>query len=111
MTKTDAIRLFGTQAALGRALGLSRGRISQWDEELTQRQADLVMGAALRLGLISADQNTGPPVDRDRTTAGAATGVAAGEAICQEGKQADVGHRRETKNNDGECGEDVDAAA
>ena len=50
MKKTDAIRLFGTAAELARSVGLTRGRISQWDEALTQKQADLVVGAALRLG-------------------------------------------------------------
>lgn len=42
--------MFGTGAALARAVGLTRGRISQWDHELTQKQADLVTGAAMRLG-------------------------------------------------------------
>lgn len=50
MRKSDAIRIFETGAALARAVGLSRGRISQWPDELTQKQADLVIGAALRLG-------------------------------------------------------------
>lgn len=52
-TKADAIALFSTRAALARAVGLSRARISQWPDELTQRQADLVRGAALRMGMIS----------------------------------------------------------
>jgi transcriptional repressor of cell division inhibition gene dicB len=51
MTKKQAIAIFGGSGAdLGRAVGLSRGRISQWPEELEQRETDLVVGAAIRLG-------------------------------------------------------------
>lgn len=50
LTKQQAIDLFGNGAKLGRALGLTRGRISQWPETLDQRQTDLVVGAAIRLG-------------------------------------------------------------
>ena len=54
MKKSDAIALFDpvhrTAAALARAVGLSRSRISQWPERLTQKQQDLVTGAAMRLG-------------------------------------------------------------
>jgi len=56
MTKTQAIKLFDgqTASALARAVGLSRSRISQWPETLTQKQADLVIGAATRLGRLTA---------------------------------------------------------
>lgn len=51
MTKTEAIQIFGDSAvALAKAVGLTKARISQWDDELTQKQADLVRGAAVRLG-------------------------------------------------------------
>lgn len=50
MTKQEAINLFGTGAALARALGFTRSAISQWPDELDQTRADLVNGAALRLG-------------------------------------------------------------
>ncbi|WP_233410010.1 Cro/CI family transcriptional regulator [Burkholderia anthina] len=50
MTKQQAIDIFGNGAELGRAVGLTRGRISQWPDELGQRETDLVVGAALRLG-------------------------------------------------------------
>lgn len=50
MTKKQAIDLFGSGAELGRAVGLSRGRISQWPDELDQKQTDTVVGAAIRLG-------------------------------------------------------------
>lgn len=52
MTKTEAVQLFGeSQAALGRAVRLSRARISQWPEQLEQAQIDRVLGAAVRLGV------------------------------------------------------------
>lgn len=52
MRKSDAIALFGTGSALASAVGLSRSRISQWPEKLTQKQQDLVTGAGVRLGKI-----------------------------------------------------------
>ena len=61
MTRKEAIALFGTtQADLARALGLTRGRIAQWQEELTQAQEDRVMGAAIRLGLMRCED---PPAE------------------------------------------------
>jgi hypothetical protein len=50
MTKQQAIEIFGSGAALGRAIGLTRGRISQWPPHLGQRETDLVVGAAVRMG-------------------------------------------------------------
>ncbi len=50
ISKQQAIEAFGSGAKLGRALGLGRSAISQWPKELSQEQADRVMGAALRLG-------------------------------------------------------------
>lgn len=50
MYKKEAVDIFGSAAELARALGLTRGRISQWEEVLSQKQADLVIGAATRLG-------------------------------------------------------------
>lgn len=46
--------MFGGMTELAQALGVDRSRISQWPPEgdLPQRDADRVMGAALRLGLI-----------------------------------------------------------
>lgn len=52
MKKEDAIKIFGSQAELSRALGLTRGRISQWDDELDLAQTDRVIGAACRMGLV-----------------------------------------------------------
>ena len=51
MRKREAIELFGrTQQALADAVGVTRPAISQWPDELTQEQADRVVGAAVRLG-------------------------------------------------------------
>ncbi|MFY2857482.1 Cro/CI family transcriptional regulator [Achromobacter xylosoxidans] len=50
MTKQDAIKAFGSGAALGRALGITRGAVSLWPTELDQARIDRVRGAALRLG-------------------------------------------------------------
>lgn len=50
MNKSEAIKVFGTAAAMARALGLSRGRISQWQDDLDQSQVDRVIGAAIRTG-------------------------------------------------------------
>jgi UTP--glucose-1-phosphate uridylyltransferase len=51
MTKSEAVALFGdTQTALANALGVSRSYISQWPDVLEPKQADRVLGAAVRLG-------------------------------------------------------------
>jgi DNA-binding transcriptional regulator YdaS (Cro superfamily) len=53
-TKSQAVKLFGSQAAVARALGVSNQAISQWPEQLTQAQQDRLVGAAVRLGKLSA---------------------------------------------------------
>jgi len=50
MTKQEAIEMFGTGAALARALGITRGAISLWPSVLYQARIDRVRGAAMRLG-------------------------------------------------------------
>lgn len=52
MTKTYAIALFGTQAELARALGISPQAVDQWPDDLKQGQIDRVIGASVRLGRI-----------------------------------------------------------
>lgn len=53
MTKAEAVRIFGdSNADLARALGVTRSAVQQWPDELTQEQADRVVGAAVRLGLL-----------------------------------------------------------
>lgn len=58
MKKHLAIALFGSGAALGRALGVTRGAVHNWPNNLTQRQQDEVIGAALRLGKLTPEQAT-----------------------------------------------------
>jgi len=56
MTKRDAINLFGgTQRKLAAALGLTESAVSQWPPELSERQTDLVVGAAVRLGRLPCE--------------------------------------------------------
>ena len=49
MNKQTAAKLFKNQSGLARALGLSRSYISDWPDELNQRQVDEITGAAIRL--------------------------------------------------------------
>lgn len=51
MKKTEAIQIFGTAAALAKAIGVTRAAISQWPDRLDQAKSDRVAGAAYRLGL------------------------------------------------------------
>lgn len=51
MTKSEAIKIFGSGAEMARALTVTASAVSQWPEQLTQRQIDQVVGAAVRLGL------------------------------------------------------------
>lgn len=51
MKKEDAKQLFGgTLALMGKAIGRTKSAISQWPEELTDDQSNLVVGAAIRQG-------------------------------------------------------------
>lgn len=50
MNKQEAIHVFGTAAALARALGINRANITQWPNELPLYQSDRVVGAAIRTG-------------------------------------------------------------
>lgn len=56
MKKELAISIFGTGADLGRALGMTRQAIAYWPQELTIRQQDEVIGAAIRLNKISPEK-------------------------------------------------------
>jgi DNA-binding XRE family transcriptional regulator len=51
MKKQEAINIFGTkQKEMADALGKSKSAISQWGDDLTSEQINLVLGAALRSG-------------------------------------------------------------
>ena len=50
LTKQQAIAIFGTGTALANALGLTKGAISQWPQELDQQRTAMVIGAAVQLG-------------------------------------------------------------
>ena len=56
MRKQTAITIFGSSAAVARALMLTRQAICRWPEELPQCQADRIIGAALRLNKITPEQ-------------------------------------------------------
>ena len=52
MKKVDAIKIFGRkQKDLARALGCGNSAISQWGDVLTERQKNIVIGAAVRRGI------------------------------------------------------------
>lgn len=51
MTKTEARKLFGTWTALAEACGITPSAVSQWPEELSRRETQRVIGAAVQRGL------------------------------------------------------------
>lgn len=61
MRKTQAIEMFGSVRELADALGIQPQAIYQWPDDLDQKRADWIKGAALRLqktGVESASQPT-----------------------------------------------------
>jgi hypothetical protein len=58
MKKDDAKNLFGgTLESLGKALGnRSKSAISQWPDELTEDQVNMVIGAAVRHGIVVPEE-------------------------------------------------------
>ena len=52
MKKEDAKKLFGgTLQTMGKAIGRTKSAISQWPDELTEDQNNIVVGAAVRKGI------------------------------------------------------------
>ena len=49
MKKSHAISIFGSTKELVEALGMTRQAVHLWSDVLTQKQADQVVGAAVRL--------------------------------------------------------------
>lgn len=52
MTKTEAIKLFGNVRELAKALGITPQAIYLWDEELSERRENEIIGTAFKLGLL-----------------------------------------------------------
>ena len=56
MKKEFAASIFGSHAALARAMGVTRAAIGNWSSTLAQWQIDRVIGAALRLGKLTPEE-------------------------------------------------------
>lgn len=56
MTKTQAKQLFGGNNKLALALKKTPGAVSQWNEELTEDQKNLVVGCAIRHSILIPDE-------------------------------------------------------
>lgn len=50
LTKQQAVAIFGDGVSLARALGITKGAISQWPDDLDQKRTAMVIGAAVQLG-------------------------------------------------------------
>ncbi|ALS63603.1 Cro/CI family transcriptional regulator [Pandoraea apista] len=50
LTKQQATAIFGSGAALARALGITKGAVSQWPDQLDQQRTAMVIGAAVQNG-------------------------------------------------------------
>lgn len=48
LKKSDAVKMFGKGKHLAAALGKTPGAIGHWDEDLTEDQINMVVGAAYR---------------------------------------------------------------
>ena len=68
-SKAEAVRLFGSQAKLARAVGVTRGAVWQWPEELPRRLSDQVLGAAVRHGLFTGNDLMPTNQENDSTPA------------------------------------------
>lgn len=71
MKKETAISLFGSGAAMGRALGVTRQAIDLWPKELVLWQVDRVIGAAIRLKKITPEKAMELCDERQRDQRGA----------------------------------------
>ncbi|PTB23490.1 hypothetical protein C9I56_39060 [Paraburkholderia caribensis] len=63
LTKQQAISFFGDGVRMAEALGITKGAISQWDDDLDQGKTDRVIGALVRLGL-PVPEGFAAPVDQ-----------------------------------------------
>lgn len=68
-TKQEAIQIFGgSMRAVGDALGITRQAVYQWPEELPQDTSDRLLGAAMRLNLLSPNQDRRAGERRQKVT-------------------------------------------
>ena len=56
MKKSEAINIFGSVRELANALGITPQAISLWDEDLSERRENEIIGTAFRLGLIEKNK-------------------------------------------------------
>jgi len=74
MEKKFATSIFGSGAALARALGITKAAVGNWRDQLSQRQQDEVIGAAIRLNKLTpqkAKELIEHERERNQRTAGA----------------------------------------
>jgi DNA-binding transcriptional regulator YdaS (Cro superfamily) len=50
LTKQQAVGIFGTATALADALGITKGAVSQWPDDLDTQRTAAVIGAAVQSG-------------------------------------------------------------
>lgn len=62
MKKEALKQLWGTYEKAAKALGLTKGALPQWENELKPYQIDRVAGAALRTGVYRPDLFPAPSV-------------------------------------------------
>jgi hypothetical protein len=56
MDKTLAIRMFGSQAEMARALGLTRAAVHQWPDPIPEPRASQVREVARKLGYMRGNK-------------------------------------------------------
>ena len=52
MKKSEAIKIFGSVRELANALGITPQAIYLWDEDLSERRENEIIGTAFKLGLL-----------------------------------------------------------
>ena len=52
MKKSEAINIFGSVRELANALGITPQAIYLWDEDLSERRENEIIGTAFKLGLL-----------------------------------------------------------
>lgn len=52
MTKSEAIKMFGSTRKLANALGITPQAINQWAEELPERRENEIIGTAIKMGIL-----------------------------------------------------------